>query len=149
MERFLTCAVFALVACSSAVDTDGLESTDDYRSWSQFVVTGNAAAHADSYRIIYANDIALTWSGAGNYPMGSVVIKEIYKLDSEGGQGDLSYLAIARKLDKAPPGGELDDDWLFTIAGDALPASESNESYCWSSCHISAPYTGLFHDLGE
>jgi hypothetical protein len=53
-----------------------------------------------------------------------------------------------RKLAEAPPGGELDEGWLFTYLGEDIRSDEEYRATCWSSCHAAAPYDGLFLDYG-
>ena len=145
--RALAIALVGAAACANVVDTGELASIDDYQDWYSFDVTGSVSGHGKSYRILYVNDIARTWLGAGTYPAGTTVVKEIYGLDDTGGPGAFRYIAIARKLDEAPPGGALQDGWLFTYLG-KLGGDEDNRSSCYASCHVAAPYDGLFHDLG-
>lgn len=143
-------AALALAACGSPLDTDGLAPIADYPDWHRVDVTGEVGGHGDTYRIMYVNDTARDWGGAGPYPPGSVVVKEVHELDGDGGPGALSYVAIARKLEAAPDGAALHGGWLWSLAGDRddVGTDESESESCWTSCHAAAPADGLFHDFG-
>jgi len=138
--------VGSLAACGSDVDVDGLPSIADYQNWERTVeVYGPAPGHGDTYRSMFANDIAGNFTGAGLYPIGSIIVKEIRNLDGESSPGDINYFAVMRKLDEAPPGGSLDDGWLYTIF-DAIGDTEINSARCFDTCHQAAPMDGTFFD---
>ncbi|MGE3545161.1 MAG: DUF692 family multinuclear iron-containing protein [Kofleriaceae bacterium] len=61
--------------------------------------TGPAPGHGDTYRIIYANEVAAdpTWDLYLGYREGSVVVKEV-RDDVDGQPGDLRYLAVMRRI---------------------------------------------------
>jgi hypothetical protein len=140
-------ALVLVAGCFSEIDTSGLEPIDDYRDWYRIDTVGEAPGHGDSYRVIHANDIARTFAGSGLYPTGTVIIKEIR--DDDGGQpGALRYIALMRKLDEAPPGGELDEGWLFSYKGDEADV-ETYRDRCWSSCHQNAPFDGAFFNWSD
>jgi hypothetical protein len=140
-------ALAAATGCGSpVVDIDPVPA--DYQSWYRVDTTGALPGHGDTYRIIYANDVAQTWAGAGEYAIGSIVVKEIHELDSDGGPGALDYIAVMRKLDSAPAGAELRAHWLFTYLGGDIGSDEEYRSSCWDTCHAAAPYEGLFLDYG-
>lgn len=136
----LACLLHA--GCFSEVDVSGLEPIDDYRDWDRTDTVGEAPGHGDSYRVIYVNDIARTFTGVGLYPTGTVFIKEI-RDDDDGQPGALRYIALMRKLEEAPEGGELDEGWLFTYKGDEADV-ETHRDRCWSTCHQNAPFDGAF-----
>lgn len=139
MIRVVVVAALALPACFTEVDVDIAPA--EYADWYSIEVAGEVPGHGDSLRRIYANDVALTFTGAGLYPVGTIVVKEIY---APGGD-DLRYVAIMRKLEAAPAGGELDDGWLFTHKAD-LDAPETHRPRCWKTCHQNAPFDGAFLD---
>lgn len=130
-------------ACLSEVDVGGLESIDDYEDWFRVEARGEVGGHGDSIRFIYANDIAREYSGFGLYAFGTVIVKEIRFIESDDTAGDINYIAIMRKLSEAPPGGDLDDDWLFTTQSD-VGAAEVNNPRCWRTCHQASPLDGTF-----
>lgn len=146
MFSTLQVAILAFCACSPVVDTSDLGEISDYKTWPSFEIRGEIPAHNDTIRIIYANEQARSWSGAGAYPIGSIVIKEIYPKDQP---DDIDYIAIMRKLETAPDNGELHNGWLFTILHGDITAEEENNLRCYRSCHLAAPYDSLFHDLGD
>lgn len=146
MYRILVLSL-ALGACSAVVDTDDLAEVDDYPSWDGFEVRGEVGGHDDTIRAIYVNEVARSWSGAGEYPIGTVIVKEVYERAGDE-RADLSYIAIMRKLDEAPGGGELQAGWLFTILYDGIDGPEENNLRCYDKCHIAAPYDASFHEIG-
>ena len=139
----------ALGACGAPeVDLEELAPLVDYRSWPRRIAEGPLPAHGDTIRYLYANEVAASWSGGGPYPFGTVVVKEIYARGDDGSAGALDYLAIARRLEDAPPGGEVDDGWLFTLASE--PGSpEFHSDSCWRSCHVASPFGGLFSNFSH
>lgn len=142
-RTLLALALLGAAGCASDVDTSGLEPTGDYRDWYRLDATGEAPGHGDTYRIMYANDTARSFDGAGLYPTGTVIIKEVYDND-DGQPGELRYIALMRKLEEAPPGGELQGrGWLFTMKSDE-GASETYRERCWTTCHQNSPYDGTF-----
>ncbi len=145
-----------LAACTDDVTAPPL---GDYRSWKRIDTWGELPGHGDSYRIIYVNDIALTYSG-GAYPEGSVVVKEVRKLGAPAPEhpgvptpGDLRYTAIMRRIGPAPRGLEDEAGWLFTQGGeppaDGGDGDEVYRSLCWNRCHVAAPYAGAFLDYSK
>lgn len=153
MSRPVTMAILALTllaaGCGESVDTAGLPSTDGFTDWHQVQVEGDAPGHGDSFRIIYVNDVARSYTGAGRYPPGSVIVKEIREAGG-GPTGELLYVSIMRKLaegDAAADGVPLDNDWLFTRA-DEVGASETHFGYCYDSCHAQAPVDNAWYDYG-
>ena len=148
MKAYLLGFAFALglTACGVAIDSDELPNIDDYADWERRVdAVGPVGGHGDSYRIMYANDIAEQFGGAGLYPAGSVIVKEIRILESGDSPGDISYLAIMRKLEEPPSGGELKQGWLFTRAND-IQSQETYNERCWNTCHQASPFDGTFLD---
>ncbi len=136
----------SLVACGDPVTPEPL---GDYTAWKRLDTYGELPGHGDSYRIVYANDVALTFAG-GNYPEGSVLVKEIRaRAGADGAEpGDLRYLAIMRRIGPAPLGHADEAGWLFTQASEPGGA-ETYRSLCWNRCHVAAPYAGAFLDYGK
>lgn len=147
----LPCVAILAIACASTVDTDGLEPIDDYQSWFRVETSGPVPSHGEGIRYIYVNDTART-SFEGRYPEGSAFVKELY-FEEDGEITDLDYIAVMRKLAPdadRPPGGKLEGCnssgcWLFTLF-DEPGDPEKHFFTCWSSCHIAAPYDGVFLD---
>jgi hypothetical protein len=141
----------ALAACGETVDTAGLPSVDGYSDWHRIDVTGPAPGHGDTYRIIYVNEVGRGYAHAGQYPAGTVIVKEIHALTGAGEAGDLDYIAIMRKIpDDAPEatGLPLDDDWLFTYASEP-GGDETRYDFCWAKCHVQGPVDGAWFDYGR
>ena len=111
MIRALALSVL-LSGCFTEVDL----VLEDYTDWFSITTIGEAPGHSDSFRVIYANDEARSYSGLGQYPNGTIIVKEIYRRDGDQ-MGDFRYLGIMRKLSEAPAGVELDNGWLFTYRG--------------------------------
>lgn len=141
MIRLALLALIALPACFSEVDVE--ISPDEYRDFYTVTTVGEAPGHGDTVRLIYANDTARSFTGSGLYPVGTVIVKEIYERNADDSPGDLNYIAIMRKLEVAPDGGELDDGWLFTYKGE-LDGDETHRPRCWKTCHQNAPFDGTF-----
>lgn len=152
-SRLLTALLFAIAlpyagACSATtVDVTGLPETDDYTSWDSFTTYGPVPGHGDTYRVIYTNFLARYYDHAGRYPLGSVIVKEVYEND-DGNPGDLRYVAIMRKLDQAPADADLQGGWLFTMASEP-GAEETFDTGCWERCHAQAPVDGAWFDYGR
>lgn len=144
----MLCGALALIGCQPTVDTTGLDPLTGYDQWYRVDVTGPIPGHGDSYRIIYANPVARSFGHAGRYPPGSVMVKEIRDIDETGEPGALRYLAVMRKLEQAPPGGELQGGWQFTMLGQ-LGDDETQGFTCWRRCHIQAPIDGAWLDYGQ
>ena len=131
-----------------AIDTTGLkDNIIDYQDWYRITVRGDVPGHFNTYRVIYANSFARDYQGAGDYPLGSVIIKEIYDLEDQQ-PTDLNYIAVMRRLDEATAPAELDEGWLFTDLRDGISGKETRETTCWKKCHRQAPYRGTWFDYG-
>jgi hypothetical protein len=139
---WLVTLLAAVVACTE-VDTSELPPLDGYRDWLTVEATGKVGGHGDSFRIIYVNAEAASYAGAAEYPLGSVLVKEIF----DERDGNLKYVAIMRRLAEAPSGGEIQGGWLFTQA-DEVGATEIQGFTCWDGCHVQAPYAGAWLDYG-
>jgi len=118
----------------------------DYTSWHRVDTWGPAPGHGDSYRIIYVNDVARGFTG-GQYPEGSVLVKEIRARTADGAPGDLSYVGIMRRI--GPPTEAYADEagWLFSKA-DEPGGAETYFPFCWERCHQAAPFAGAWLDYG-
>ncbi|MBA3541699.1 MAG: hypothetical protein H0T79_18945 [Deltaproteobacteria bacterium] len=127
----------ALGACADPVSPPPL---GDYTTWDSIAVVGDAPGHGDSYRVIYANDIA---RHTGITALDAVLVKELH--DNAGGQpGALRSVAIMRKL-RSGPAREDEGGWLFTQS-DSPGGAEEHLDLCWSSCHAQAPFAGVWLD---
>jgi len=133
-----------LAGCGEVVT---IEPLVEYQGWFNVQTRGDAPGHEDSVRIIYADPIARTYVGTGQYPLGSVLVKEVHEPNGDQ-PGALRYVAIMRRLDVAPPGGTLDGGWLFTEA-ETSGGEETNYALCWARCHVSAPYHGAWIDYAK
>ena len=150
----LACALPLALACgaSAVVEVDKAD-LEGYQAWASVEATGAIPAHGDTIRVIYANEAATrrVTEGAGRYPAGSVIVKEIYQRDGEGA-GALDYIAVMRMLTQAPEGGALhslsfdDQGWLFTDLRDGIDGDEAYSASCWDSCHVASPFDGAFLD---
>ncbi len=146
--KWLILLTLMMSACT--VDTEGLPAIADYRDWNSIETRGELPAHGDSVRVIFANDIARTYTGAGLYPVGTVLVKEVRDYGPGDAPGDLRYLAVMRKLgDEAPmpDGGDIEGGWLFTTL-DELGQEERAGITCWNSCHAQGPVDGAWFDYG-
>jgi hypothetical protein len=135
-------SLLLLVACTEAVNPEPL---GDYTQWKRFDVLGPAPGHSDTYRIIYANDLAVdpAQSFRLGYQEGAIVVKEI-RTNEDGEPGALSYVAIMRRL-------ELEGDdggWLFSES-DTPNGPEHTAGFCWARCHVAAPYNGAWYDYRD
>ena len=148
--RTLAALALALsLGCLSEVDLDDLPSVENYQQWTAISSEGDVPPHGDDVRFIYANELALSYTGAGEYPLGSAIVKEIINQD-----GDLSYIAYMRRIDFEPSGGRLEGEfrnrvggWLFTRSDDA-ESREVQGITCWDTCHVQAPFSGTFLNYG-
>lgn len=155
MRGLLVIATLALgTGCFPEVDVEPVPA--DYKDWYRLDTYGPAPGHGNTYRIIYANEEArMRQLYAGQYPPGSIIVKEVRELVGENQPGDINYIAVMRKLSTGsePDGAELfytspvNDDygWLFTYANASL-TSEEFRSSCWDSCHVAAPLDATFID---
>jgi Cytochrome P460 len=162
--------VLLLVAagCSSSTVVDVEPVPADYTDWYRIDATGAVPGHGDTYRIIYANDVARTFGTIVGtpgddaeyiyrYPQGSIIVKEIHERDGDQ-PGAIKYLGVMRMLDfdEVPDGAELarpsekgSYGWLFTYLSDDINSDEEYRSSCWDECHVASPYAGAFYDYGE
>ncbi len=143
-----TITVGSATGCDSEIDGE-LLPIDNYTAWYQEIAIGDAPGHGNSYRLMFANDIAREFSGFGRYPIGSIIVKEIRKLsrDEAGAPtpGNIRYIAVMRRLDAPPAGTELDNGWLYTVF-DNPGDPETRSARCYRTCHQAAPFDGPFLD---
>ncbi|HTJ45538.1 MAG TPA: cytochrome P460 family protein [Kofleriaceae bacterium] len=148
-------AFVAFAACIGNGVSDRIDKSE-YETWKKIATHGVLPAHGGpdnpSYRIIYANPEATTFEGAGHYPEGSILVKEVYDLDTSSGSpapGKLQYVAVMRRLDGPQPQGLSDEGgWLFTEAS-TPGGAETHYAYCWDSCHVASPYHGAWLDYSK
>lgn len=138
------CFCCALAGCGTEIDPTGLPTIDGYTTWPQFTKKGDIPGHPDSVRVIYKNEVAAAYPHAGRYPLGTVIVKEIFNKNGDGSKGSLRYLGVARKLGEGS-GLPTDEGWLFT---DVRDGSEKHYDLCWQQCHQAGPYDGLWFDYG-
>lgn len=136
-------ALATLAACAEPADVPPL---GDYKAWKRLDVTGDAPGHTNSYRIIYANEIAADpeqdlFLG---YPDGAVLVKEVYS-EEDGAPGALRYLAVMRKVRPVTRALEDEGGWMFTET-DGPTGPEQLFGFCWGRCHAAAPYNGAWYD---
>lgn len=140
------CLGAALAACTEAPIVG--EPLGDYRSWLRVDASGDAPGHGDTYRVIYANDVAAI-SPPGDYGpladagMTAVVVKEV-RDNVNNTPGPLRYLAIMRKQ-AGTDGDPTQGLWLFTRA-ETPGGAEVQHDFCWDRCHVSAPLFGVWLD---
>lgn len=132
-----------VIACSEPVSPEPL---GDYTTWKRIDVTGRAPGHADSYRIIYVNEVAAdpAQDFTLGYVEGSVIVKEI-RQNVDGQPGDLNYIAIMRRDREITTALADEGGWLFSRAEEPN-SSEVHQGFCWSRCHVAAPYNGAWYD---
>ncbi|MBP6629674.1 MAG: hypothetical protein KBG28_20355 [Kofleriaceae bacterium] len=145
-RRLVGPAALLAAACGTAVAP---EPTGDYTSWPVRLETyGPAPGHGDTYRVIYANDVAAI-SPPGDYGpladagMTAVVVKEV-RDNVNNTPGPLRYLAIMRKQ-AGTDGDPTQGLWLFTRA-ETPGGAEVQHDFCWDRCHVSAPLFGVWLD---
>lgn len=131
------------MGCSESVNPEPL---GDYTTWKRVDITGRAPGHADSYRVIYVNDLAAdpTQSFRVGYQEGSIIVKEI-RANVDGLPGDLDYVAIMRRIGPADTALKDQGGWLFSES-DVPNGAETHADFCWNRCHVAAPYNGAWYD---
>lgn len=136
-------------------DANGAElySLDGYQSWYSIEVTGIAPGHGDSFRRIFANDTARSYSHFGKYPVGSILVKDIFELEGESGEGPFEYTAIMRKVapeDAEAADVELEGGWVFTFTDPARDdeGREYTAYVCYDACHVQGPIDYAWYDYG-
>ncbi len=162
------CLLLVLAAaCSEGTVVEVEAVPADYTDWYRIDSVGPVPGHGDTYRIIYANEVARLFGteiGEGDdrdliyiYPEGSIIVKEVRERDGDQ-PGDIKYLGVMRMLNRndVPSGADLDEPteqksygWLFTFLADDIDSDEEWRPSCWNECHVSAPYAGAFYDYGQ
>jgi hypothetical protein len=145
MKKLCLLFAAACAACGTEIDPADLPSIEGYESWGLFTeLTSDIPGHPDSIRPIYVNQVGRDYPHGGRYPLGTVVVKEIWNRDAAGQRDGLRYVAIMRKVgDDA--GVPTNDGWLFTQKkGD----TETQLELCWRTCHKAAPWDGAWLDYG-
>jgi hypothetical protein len=137
-----------LAACAGPADVPPL---GDYTTWKRIDTYGETAGHGDTYRIIYANDIAVSpgpvirpQDGQLGYTDGTTLVKEIHD-NVDNTPGALQLVEISRVI------GDRNSDqehWVFTTMS-APGATEHEGTTCWRRCHQAAPYTGAWFDFSK
>jgi hypothetical protein len=138
-------ALFIAAGCGSEIDPAGLPSIEGYAAWPSFTVDTDIPGHPESVRVIHVNEVARAYPHGGRYPIGSVIVKDIFERSRDGGRGALRYVAVMRKLGD---GSTLptDEGWLFT---DLRDGREVQKDLCWQTCHKAGPHDGAWFDYGE
>jgi hypothetical protein len=146
MRRLVLLVLVAAAGCTETVDPAGLPSIEGYESWPSIEQTNPIGGHGDSVRRIYANDVALAYPHSGLYRPGTVIVKEIFDDAGNDVAGELSYVAIMRKVgDDAEVDAPVDGGWVFTqLKG----GEEKYLDSCWATCHKQAPWDGAFFYYG-
>lgn len=133
-----------VAGCGTEIDPEGLPSIVGYDQWEHFTKTTDVPGHPNSVRVIYKNEIAAQYPHAGRYPLGTVIVKEIFNKKGDGTKGSLRYTGVIRKLGDGS-GQPTNDGWLFTELRDG---TEKQVDLCWTACHRVGPYDGLWFDYG-
>jgi hypothetical protein len=110
-------------------------------------VRGDAPGHSNSVRLIYANALATDPEQpfVFGYQEGSVIVKEIRE-DAGGGEpGALRYVGIMRRIGPIDASPDDEAGWLYTES-EVPQGDEVEPTYCWSRCHVAAPYNGAWYD---
>lgn len=146
-------AAALLAACGSAEETAAPQALGDvagYREWPlRRAVTASQAGHGGT-ATVYANTVVANYlakaapAGATGvtlrYPEGSIIVKDVF-----GEGGALQYVAIMRKADEPPAGGEVIAGWVWSQreAPSAVDAWRTREQCL--DCHTRAN-DETFHD---
>ncbi|HEU5058507.1 MAG TPA: cytochrome P460 family protein [Kofleriaceae bacterium] len=158
--KSLAAILLLLVGCGpTVVDPDAVDPLfavgAEYQDWYRVDTTEPVPGHGDTYRIIYANELAREESNT-TYERGSIIVKEVH--DRDGDQpGALRYIGVMRYMaqSEAPDGVELGRPtelpplagWLFTYLPESIESDEEYRSSCWDECHVAAPEGGAFLDF--
>ena len=144
--------VLGLHGCGVGLDPEEIPvSLQGYEEWNKVEpLLGAVGGHGDTYRIMYRNDEARRYTGAGEYPLGSAIVKEIYEVNGDGSAGELLYIATMRRIDEAAaPDLPIRGGWLFTQIDGPVGDTEIHKDLCWDSCHRQAPFQGAWFDHSE
>ncbi len=119
-------------------------SIADYKSWASVEFSGDSPGHGDTFRQVYINPTARSYPGGGLYPLGSILVKEVY---TDEPHTDLSAIEIQRYVGATAVNAPVDGGWVFTSKKNA-DDGETHHTTCWA-CHRQAPYHGAFYSFGE
>lgn len=143
-------ALAVLVALGGCAESVSPEPLGDYTLWpseggATFTVGGVAPGHGDTIRVIYVNPTARQATDISpTYPEGATIVKEIRE-NNDGQPGPIRYIAIMRQIDEVDTALEDEGGWLYSEQRPA-GADEVHFGFCWSRCHVAAPYNGAFYD---
>ncbi|HKA88783.1 MAG TPA: cytochrome P460 family protein [Haliangiales bacterium] len=144
-------SIFLLVltgACvGSAVDDPQFlseYSIAGYESWFSVDFTGDVPGHGDTFREVYVNPIGRSYPGGGQYPIGTILVKEVFR---DAAHTDLSVIEIQRYVGNRNVNAPVDGGWVFTSKKSAADG-ETYHRTCWE-CHRQATYGGSFYAFGE
>jgi hypothetical protein len=145
MRAPLLALLVCCAGCGTEIDPAEVGAIDGYQEWPHFTKTTDVPGHPDSVRVIYKNDVAAAYPHAGRYPLGTIIVKEIFNRNGDRTKGSLRYIGVARKLGDGT-GQPTDDGWLFTYVKDG---KETQLDLCWKQCHQAGPFDGLWFDYGR
>jgi hypothetical protein len=148
-----TALLLLVVVTACAAEPADVPAIGDYQQWKSFETYGHAPGHGDTYRIIFANDLAETYrdplmplpANEVGYPEGTAIVKEVYDRNADGTPGSLRVIEFMRRIgtSKADQLG-----WVFTAASKP-GASETVQDFCFRRCHLSAPFDGAWFDYNK
>ena len=136
-------------SCAEEIDPSQLQvSIVGYQQWDKVEpLLGEVPGHGDTYRVMYRNPLARQYTGAGQYPLGSAIVKEMYERKGNTGKGALVYKVVMRRMDpEKNPELPITGGWLFTQIDEG--EDEFQRDLCWQGCHRQAPFVGAFFDHG-
>lgn len=136
-------ALLFVVLAGCASEVADFPPLGDYTTWERRDTKGTTPGHGDTYRVIFANDIATTYVAGFGYPEGSTIVKEVYARDGEG-PGKLSVIEIMRR--EGPHKLDGEGGWVFTAASEPNGQESLKENFCWRRCHQAAPFEGAWFD---
>ena len=145
----LHCTMGLAAGCGGEdIDPAGLPTIAGYQSWPSRTEKGEVPGHGDTIRVIYANEVARTYAHAGRYPVGAVLVKEVYEKGAYDRPGKLRETQLMRKVteDFLPSPRPLDKGWLFTHLDGG---KETRKALCWDRCHRQGRFDYAWFDYGE
>jgi len=139
--------IAAIAGCAG--DTADVAPLGDYTTWKRIDTYGETPGHGDSYRIIYANDVATRYDSTRSaaYDDGTALVKEVYDRidDPDPRPGALRVIEIARRI--GPSSGDQ-AGWVFT-AMSSPEGEETEKTFCWRRCHQASPFEGAWLDYSK
>lgn len=132
--------LFVAVLAACADEVADVAPLGDYTTWEKRETMGSTPGHGDTFRIIYANDIATTYAQGFGYPEGTTLVKEVY----ERKDGPLRIIEIMRR--EGPHTLDGEGGWVFTDAATPNGEETRKENFCWRRCHQAAPFEGAWFD---